>query len=193
MSKVPASTLAFARWEVLWVVKGPRIIVHDCGHNFVEALALYEKVKRAGRKMPTLRCKNVPFPPPDKYADHRPTYKYKKVKGKWRRVLKNGNPVVDGWELIEPRQYLVRMRHYNVLKDAWWCPYCMQFRHFERRMGFVSDETDQVVELDALYCPLCDIPHINVGVRRYNPLAGELAYRGKQVRGGRSNRGRKRR
>lgn len=193
----PPSTymLARARWEVMWVVKGPRIIVKEFEDNLAEALELYDKARKAGKKMVTLRCANVGFPPPDKYADHEPIYKTRRRKGKQRRVLKNGEPVIIGYELIEPRVYQERMRHLNVLKGIWWCPYCMKLRSFDHRIGFVSDLSDTVVEADGYYCPLCDIPHWNHKVQEYNPLAREIGFRAemKRQRGGRSKSGKRRR
>lgn len=56
-----------AQWEVIWA-KGPdNLVTHDCGADFWEARRIYMLALKGGKKMVTLRCKNVAFPIPGKY------------------------------------------------------------------------------------------------------------------------------
>jgi hypothetical protein len=63
--------LVHAKWEVLWVVTKPkkRIVVYDCGDDFVEARRIYLLARDGGKHFPTLRCRNVGFPPPERIRD----------------------------------------------------------------------------------------------------------------------------
>lgn len=63
-----------AGWEVIWAKKDKSLVAIDFEDNLAEALELYEKVKKAGKPLATLRCKNVAFPPPDKYAEKMDAY-----------------------------------------------------------------------------------------------------------------------
>lgn len=49
----------------------------DFEGNLNDAIEVYQKVKRAGKKFATLRCRNSGFPPPDKYKPH---YVWKAIK-----------------------------------------------------------------------------------------------------------------
>jgi hypothetical protein len=71
-----------ANWEVMWVVrhKGENhIIVKDFDHDFVGARDLYVKVKKTDRKMVTLRCRNVGFPPPEQTLEKMLAYNKQRV------------------------------------------------------------------------------------------------------------------
>jgi hypothetical protein len=63
-----------ARWDVMWVGKGKRIIVKEFDEDLVGAIELYMLVKKAKKPMATLRCCNVGFRPPDKYYDKMVAY-----------------------------------------------------------------------------------------------------------------------
>lgn len=172
-----------ANWEVMWVVrhKGENhIIVKDFDRDFVGARELYLKVKKTNRKMVTLRCRNVGFPPPDRWRDMEPVYKKRK-----------GKLVVVDEVMSEPATYVGKMTAYNR-HGVWWCPYCMELRRFEKRAWAEVD--GHLFSADPkYYCPMCDVSHSDAHVIRYNPIAQRLAY-GKKSRGrGRKKRGRSRR
>lgn len=171
-----------AQWEVLWVVRRNgenHIVGTDFERDFVGALALYSKAKKAGKKMCTLRCKNIGHAPPDRYRDLEPIYKKRK-----------GKLVVVGERMSEPPQYTVKMEKYNR-QGVWWCPYCMELRRYEKR-GW-SEVDDVMFSADPkYYCPICDISSSDAQVIKYNPIARRLMY-GKKSRGKKKGRKRGRR
>lgn len=160
----------YAQWEVIWVVPGPRIIAQDFESDFVGALELYLKAKRADKKLCTLRCKNVGFPPPEKWRDIEPIYAKRK-----------GKMIVVDEVLAEPPTWNRKMRYFNS-NGVWWCPYCMQLRRFEKRRWAEIDGEPYSSD-PAYYCPICDISHRDAYVIKYNPQAKSIMY-AKRSRGG---------
>lgn len=155
-----AAALDNARWEALWVAGG-KVIRKDCGTDLAEAVRIYTLAVQAGKRAATLRCKNVAFPPPDKYY-RRPVRRKEKVNG--RTVI-----VTD---------YVSVMNEVNR-KGAFWCPYCMQLRKFVRRKGF---EVSGVWVSEPHYaCPICGVTHTNFAVKRFNPVASRMAASTRQV------------
>lgn len=155
---------ARARWEVLWVKDG-RVVRKPVGHDLAEGLRIYTLATTAGRRAVTLRCTNMQFPPPDKYADREDV------------VVERNGKRYRGKRLIEPRQYLVRMGELNV-RGVWWCGYCMQMRRFVKRSGFYVDGVWNADE--HLACPICGASHRIVG--RYNPMSLRIEMRGQNQR-----------
>lgn len=144
-----------ARWQVLWIGKG-KVQSKDFDHDLAGALELYEKVKAAGRSGATLRCCNMGFPPPVKYADREEV------------IVLRGGRKFKGQQIIVPHVYRERMHGVNV-KGAWWCPYCIKLRRFKRREGF---ELEGIwIDEPAMVCPMCNISHRDASVSKYNPLA----------------------
>lgn len=154
-----------ARWEVLWV-KDRRVVRIPFEHDLSEALRIYTKAKDAGKPGATLRCCNVGFAPPDKYADHEIAVEVKEVRGRMRRV-KVKRP-------IEPRQYMQRMGRMNR-KGIWWCPYCMQLRKFVKRKGYRYSGV--WVPQPGMHCPICETSHRDGHVAKYNPIARRISGR----------------
>ncbi len=69
-------------WEVMWVKrkKGKNhIVCIDFEDDLVGAMELFEKAKRGKKPLATLRCKNVGFPPPERYIDRMRAYNHKGV------------------------------------------------------------------------------------------------------------------
>lgn len=64
-----AYAVEFALWEVLWLAKNDRIVVVDCGRDFHEAKRVYALALKGKKPLATLRCKNVGFPPPEKFEN----------------------------------------------------------------------------------------------------------------------------
>jgi hypothetical protein len=158
-----------ARYKVCWVatkkakvrlkkggtktVKKPVIIERDFGNDVDGAYALLTRAEAAGKKMATVVCTNVGFPPPEKYAD----YQVKKVRKK-----KNGRKVTKEvvWVTVRP------MKKVNAA-GLTWCPYCRKFRKFQLQDGFRID--GHYVPEKGWHCPICGISHRNHLVRKYNP------------------------
>jgi hypothetical protein len=147
-----------ARWQVLWVKDG-RVVRHDFEHDLAEAIRVHSLAMRAGRKAVTLRCCNMAFPPPDKYADREPVVVTHPTNGKRYK----------GQKIIEPKQYIRRMGQLNA-KGIWWCPYCMQMRRFVKRTAVMVGGVR--VEGDFMACPMCGISHRMV--TKYNPIATRI-------------------
>lgn len=171
-----------AQWEVMWVVvkKGEkRIVCIDHGGDLVSALEMYMKVKNAGKKVATLRCKNIAFPPPADWVDMEPVYAKRKGKVVVVDEVQSNPPTFNG-----------KMDAYNG-QGIWWCPYCMKLRRFEKR-GWAEVE-DMTFETEPQYCcPMCDISHNDWHVAKYNPLAQRIR-NAKKSRGRRSKSGRRKR
>ena len=55
-----------ARWQVVWITDAGKVVRADFGDDFHEAMVIYTKAVRAGKRAATLRCKNLHFPPPVK-------------------------------------------------------------------------------------------------------------------------------
>lgn len=112
------SMLTHARWEVMWVaVKNgkKKIVCIDHDDDFVSARDLYVKVKQAGKKLPTLRCKNIGFAPPERMRNKMASYNRQ---GVWwcpycmelRRFEKRG------WIELDEKLY--------TAEPAYYCPMC---------------------------------------------------------------------
>lgn len=170
-------TGALARWEVIWWSrKGRRFIVKEFDTDLHSALELYTRVKQLGAPFATLRCCNVGFPPPEKYRPYIGKFKKKERvsrKGRMRTVTK----------IVE--REVTPMMEVN-LKGIWWCPYCREFRKFKLQDGAMYN--GYFVPGEGMYCPVCEINHINHHVRKWNPQAQRLAFKlGKKVRAPRGN------
>lgn len=144
-----------AQWQVLWINKG-RIQRKDFEHDLSGALELYGKVLVAERKGATLRCCNMGFPPPDKYADREEII-----------VIRDGRRF-KGRKLIIPRVYRDTMNTLNA-RGIFWCPYCITMRKFKRKEFFRLEGIK--VEEPSMNCPMCDISHRDGNVMKYNPTA----------------------
>lgn len=176
-----------ARWEVIW--RGTKRLVHkDFESDLASALELRDKLIAGGRTLVTLRCMNMGFAPPDKWADHdeEPFEILErvvrvKVGGRVRNKVKRYKKPLPP-ELILPRTYRVRMHGANV-KGAWWCPYCIKMRRFVKRGGTPNTEilgtydgspvAWKMPERDEphMACPVCNVSHRDANVMHYNPLA----------------------
>jgi hypothetical protein len=158
------------KWEVFWVaVKKKRkvLIVKDFGNDLTGAIDLYTKAKKAGKPFVTLRSKNVAFPPPAKYQPRLEWETYKvKVRGRTKPVKKRRQV-----EVIP----MVIVNHRGVV----WCPYCREFRHFQKQDGFRLRDSEEMrphrvreegiyVQAVGYYC-ICGINTENGMVRKYNP------------------------
>jgi hypothetical protein len=145
-----------ARWEVLWLKDG-RVVRKACEHDLGEATRLFALAKTAGRKGVTLRCCNMAFPPPDKYADTE------------RIIVERNGKRYRGKKLIEPRQYQVKMNELNI-RGIWWCAYCMQLRRFVKRKR-VQVGTVRMDD-ECMACPICGATHRLVA--KWNPMANRI-------------------
>lgn len=157
-------------WSVLWITKKKDkkvIIEHECGNDLSEALRVYMLVKNAEKPKATLLCKNSGFPPPQKYRPYDKTKVVKKqVKGRTRRVKVT--------RTINP---MVRVNQAGLT----WCPYCREFRHFEkvrmsrpRLVNGMHEGQDVEWVMPALdnveyQCPMCGVSTSNHHVRKHNP------------------------
>lgn len=154
-------------WEVRWVTTKDgdyRIHVKDCEHDLGLALSTYERVRKAGRKLVTLRSCNVGFPPPEKYQEYWIT-KHKKVRNSAGKLRREAYYV-----------HKVPMRKLNR-KGVFWCPYCRELRRFQEQGGFYIDGV--VVPESGLHCPICGVSHRDHHVRKWNPEAQKRLYRGR--------------
>jgi len=151
-----------ALWQVVWE-KGDYVHSKDFGLYFSDALTFYDKIK-GKRKGVTLRCKNISFEPPLKYADHVPLYKMKRVRGLKKKVQ-------VGWKVKYPLTYTVRMMLVNR-RGLWWCPYCIKFRRFELHKW--SEIEGIRMDQPAYRCPTCEISNYDGSVKRFNPIAAVL-------------------
>lgn len=147
-------------WSVLWYApKKDKIIRHRCGSDLNEALRVYGLAKEGGKSRVTLYCANVGFPPPEKFQPHYVQIVVKRlVKGRMRRVRET--------KYREPMNKANRAGIY-------WCPYCREFRRFQKQDGFFYDG-QWVPDPDSrggLYCPMCGVSHRDMHVRRWNPIA----------------------
>jgi hypothetical protein len=178
------------RWEVLWVVKKPklRIVCVQYENDMVAAMETYMKAKKAGKPFATLRSCNVGFPPPEKY---RPYFKtmVRRERVRTKRGMKTKKVPVD--------VQVTPMAELN-LKGIWWCPYCREMRKFQHWDGYES-----TIHIEALwvpdpgmYCPMCGINQRDHHIRKWNPQAQTLEFRmnnTRRSRNGRSTRKRSRR
>lgn len=143
-----------ARWEVLWV-KDKKVHRHGVGSDLAEGLRIYGlALQSESRTAVTLRCCNISFPPPDKYADREEVIV---VKGKKR---------YKGTKITEPKRYVDRMSQLN-LKGIFWCGYCMKMRKLVKRDGY-SVEGKWVAD-SHMACPMCGTSHRMLV--QYNPMA----------------------
>jgi hypothetical protein len=167
-----------AQWAVHWIVvkKGrKKVIDYDCGTNLDEAIRVYGLAKKAEKPFATLRCKNVGFPPPEKYQVH------EKLKKRW--VTKGGRKKIDRYYVTVDPMLTVNER------GIWWCPYCRELRKFLKQSGF-NLETIYIPE-GGKYCPICGTSHRDYWVRKYNPAARAMAYEGPRIRRKKNGRGKR--
>lgn len=141
-----------ARWQVLWVDPAGKVRRKEFEHDLASAVDAYCRLRAAGRRMVTLRCANLQFAPPDKYADREAVV-----------VIRNGRKF-KGKKISEPRRYQTRMMELNR-QGIWWCPYCIALRRFAKKDG----------DYPALACPMCGATHRLVG--RFNPMADYVTVR----------------
>lgn len=140
-----------ARWQVVWVRPDGKVVRHDTGDDFHEAMKVYTRAVTGGRRAVTLRCKNMSFPPPPQY---RPTVE---------PILdKRGRPTGETVK-HEPLHDVNR-------RGVWWCPYCIKMRKFRHRPGYYTTEGVWMAE-PAMVCPMCHIEHTSFFVKFWNPLA----------------------
>lgn len=157
-----------ARWEVLWIRKG-KVQRKDCGNNLIEAIEILERVKAAGRKGATLRCKNMGFPPPAKYL---PYEEKQKVPLERPVIVKRGGKRYR--KTHEVKLVSVNPMEQKNRVGIWWCPYCMKLRRFVKQK---SMKVDNVTVMDtAMACPMCKVTHRDHNVRKYNPMALQVYY-----------------
>jgi hypothetical protein len=92
-----------------------------------------------------------------------------------------------------PEQKLEKMMAFNR-RGAFWCPYCMEMRRFEKLDGFHS-ESGAWVEVAQYYCcPMCGISLKHSLVASYNPLAMQLTMpKQKRLRKGKGGKRRRKR
>ena len=170
----PAQMPPRLNWAVMWV-KGDRIIEKWCDDDFPEARRIEALAIKAGKTGATLRCANYFFPPPEKLRPHEKTViRVKKVKGKKKRLKK--------YVWVEP------LRDLNA-RGIFWCGYCIKLRRFEKRDGFILEDSEIFVPRQALYCPMCGITHEHGPVKKWNPKANQITFR--RMRRGKGNRGRR--
>lgn len=143
----------------MWQGKHGNIVCKEYDEDFAEALEAYTKLKVAGKRMVTLRCANVGFPPPDRVLHH-------EVK-KYRIVTRNRKKYKKAYY-----EWVDLMPQYNS-QGIWWCPYCIKFRRFEQ-----SNEGNKVI----MTCPVCGVTNYNWHVRRWNPQAKTIEYRSVRAR-----------
>jgi glutaredoxin len=136
----------------LWIGANGKRQRKDFGPDLMSAVDAYSLLKAHKRKDVTLRCKNMTFAPPDKYADREEVI-----------VFRNGKRF-KGKKITEPRRYRVRMFALNR-RGIWWCPYCQRMRRFVKREG----------DYPALACPVCGATHRLVS--RFNPMAEYVTVR----------------
>lgn len=143
---------ARARWQVVWInPKNNKVVRKDFGDDFHEAMKVYTRAVELGARATTLRCKNMSFPPPEKW---RP---------RMEPVLNaRGKPTGEQIK-HEPLEGLNR-------QGTYWCPYCIKFRKFRHRDGYYTTEGVWMAE-PALVCPMCHIEHTAFYVKFWNPLA----------------------
>jgi hypothetical protein len=172
-----------ARWQVLWVARRKSgklaIVENDFEHDLKAAIELYIKAKRAGKPFATLRCCNVAFPPPAKYMPYSETKK---------ETLRDsrGNPVRrNGKKVKKVVTYDVKPMVTMNLKGITWCPYCMEFRRFQKYEQFRWEGI--VVPKERICCPICGISTEAGAVRLYNPEAPQVV-RKTRTKGGNKRR-----
>lgn len=146
-----------AKWEVIWLGK-KGLVRKDVGQDFGEGLRIHALLKSNGRKLVTLRCKNVGFPPPERITAH-PVVTYERV-----RRRRGGKTVYLRKKTIT---YVNRMHELND-KGIWWCPYCILLRPFKLKREW----TGRV----HMVCPVCGINERNFHVRQHNPKAIIVEY-----------------
>jgi len=146
---------------VIWYSRRKKhFVIQSFDNDLASATKLYIKVKGLGAPLATLRCCNVGFPPP---VEYRPYVQQRVVKEKRNgRVRKR---------LIE--EEIVPMEGVN-LKGVWWCPYCREMRRFKLQDGATYEGI--FVEGRGMYCPVCEIAHVDHHVRKWNPQAERLVY-----------------
>lgn len=155
-----------ARWEVLWL--GKRGITRKAfEHDFSEALRTYVLLKSNGKKLVTLRCCNVGFPPPSTITASPVTT--------WRVVTRGGRRYKK-----KEITYVDRMPELNR-EGILWCPYCIALRPYK-----IVKEYRQVL----MVCPVCRITSRDFHVRRHNPQASVIEYRRVRAPRARSRNGR---
>ncbi len=148
-----------ALWEVIWLGK-KGLVRKDVGHDFGEGLRIYALLKSNGRKLVTLRCKNVGFPPPTRITQY-PVMTRRIVTRRGKR------------HRIKEVTYVDRMIEYNE-RGIWWCPYCIQLRPFK----LIKDWTGK----QHMVCPICKINERNFHVRIHNPKAVVVEMTGRRRR-----------
>lgn len=142
-----------ARWEVIWL--GKRGLVRkEFEHDFSDALRTYALLKSNGKKLVTLRCMNVGFPPPSHITHHEEV--------SWQIVTRRGK------RLRRKTVTVVNLMGQHNEKGVWWCPYCIQLRPFKLKQDWTGRKH--------MVCPVCGINERNFHVRQHNPKAIVVEY-----------------
>ena len=152
-----------ARWSVMWLGKRG-IVEKKFDTDFAGALEAYVTLKKAGKKLVTLRSCNVGWRPPD-HIIHHEVVSYKVVRRHGKRYKQK---IVDEVDL---------MNDYNT-RGIWWCPYCIKLRPFKKVRNVLTGQ-------EQMRCPVCTISERDWHVRRWNPQAKVLEYR-RRTRGRKS-------
>jgi len=149
-----------ARWQVMWIDRQGVINEKDFGNDLYAARRFYVAARDKGVKSPTLRCCNVGFAVPTKYEDTMLVDKVKVVKRGGKRYKQTVKVEVDNPNGI------TNLNHRGI----WWCPYCCELREFER-----ESRGTRIV----MFCPMCEVTNLDFHVRKYNPMAVNIAMRKK--------------
>lgn len=157
-----------AKWEVIWLGK-QGMVRKGFEHDFSDALRTYDLLRSSGRKLVTLRCKNVGFPPPSSITQHEVIT--------WRVVTRSGKR-----RKAKTLTYVNRMSELNDV-GKWWCPYCIKLLPFKLTKDWTGRKH--------MVCPLCGVNEKNFHVRQHNPKAIIVEY-SRRTRRARSARPRRR-
>jgi hypothetical protein len=141
----------------MWYVpEKDTIIEHWCGTDLNEALRVWHIAKKAGKDQLTLRSANMGHPPPERFCKIEMVWVGSKREGRW----------VKTWPVLEKIND----------KGLFWCPYCREFRKFQRQKWYYIDGKMRrdPRKQGALHCPMCSISHRDFHVRNWNPRAQAL-------------------
>lgn len=163
-----------AKWEVIWVKDG-RVARKDCGNDLAEALRVYALTLQAGKRLATLRCKNMAFPPPERFRARTELKHFRS---------KHSGRVTTEECYIQPMDALNR-------KGIWWCPYCIKMRKFKLSKSFIHESVR--VQDPRYACPLCGASHRMQTVAQFNPIAHKVEAHLSRSRAGKRTNRRKRR
>ena len=147
-----------ALWEVRWISK-KKIVRKVYGSDFPAALERYHTLRTQGHKLVALRCMNIGFRPPDSLIADEVEDSVIVTRNR-KRYKKKVVDIVD------------HMPDLN-LEGKYWCPYCIKLLPWR--------QVEAYGEL-LMVCPLCDISTRDFHVKRWNPGAKTIEYKGRKVR-----------